>query len=420
MKPAARAVAGAAFLTALALLCVPRVITADGEMRWRAVDQLLQGLSLEGIRYSLIGPLFASPLIFLDHALGEGRTLASYYNVLLFLGAALALVIMLRPFLGREVALRFGLLLGLGSMIPFHTTNFYGETFTAVGLALGSVALLRGWEILGAIVLSLAAANTPATGVALGAMILVLAWRERKPLWLAIPLLAAILVISESRLQRGEFFVSGYEGSRGPPTVLPFTSVTGFSYPFALGALSLLFSFGKGLCFFSPGLLAPAFADLFVAPGEDRSRTLFWAWFAAVGGLILVYGKWWDWSGDQYWGPRFLLFASFPASLALAGLLGQMRSLRARIATGGALLLSAWVGFDGLVFGNHDMAICYQLGKPYLCWYTPDFSALARPFVSPRPLGGKELLIAAIWLFGTATLAIPLWHKSRDPVHVKK
>src|SRR2546430_10361340 len=35
-------------------------------------------------------------------------------------------------------------------------------------------------------------------------------------------------------------------------------------------------------------------------------------------GIVLVYGTWWAWYGGFTWGPRFLIFASLPASLLLA------------------------------------------------------------------------------------------------------
>ena len=38
---------------------------------------------------------------------------------------------------------------------------------------------------------------------------------------------------------------------------MPYSGRQGFSYPFFLGLISILFSFGKGLIWFSPGLLLP-------------------------------------------------------------------------------------------------------------------------------------------------------------------
>src|SRR5262249_55819704 len=128
----------------------------------------------------------------------------------------------------------------------------------------------------------------------------------------------------------------------------------GFSEPFLIGLLSILFSFGKGLLFFAPGLLLPlrgALAGL--AEGTRRLlATTHLLWVAFLGGLVLVYARWWAWYGGWFWGPRFFLIASLPACLALALRLRPARrpALLGDLATLGVLALSVWVGIDGAVY----------------------------------------------------------------------
>ena len=63
----------------------------------------------------------------------------------------------------------------------------------------------------------------------------------------------ATSILLEAWIRRGSPFATGYENERGLRTLLPYSGLPGFTYPFVLGVLSSLFSFGKGLLFFAPG-----------------------------------------------------------------------------------------------------------------------------------------------------------------------
>ena len=394
-------------LGAWALLSAPRTLTSDGLQRYEDLKKLWSGGGVGGGRYSLVGPFFASPLLGLDAVLSRPGTTAVYFNVLVFFLGLGLLWRWLRPALGVDGILAFTLLLIFGSMFPFHTLGFYGEVFTAVGLGVGIAAVVFGRQKTGILLLTLGAANTPAALVPLGAMLALRAWRLKSPRPLILALLPLCLILTENWLRRGSPLATGYEGTHGIRTDLVYSDVVGFGFPLWIGVLSLLFSFGKGLLFFAPGAFVPAFAR---PPFRDqRLEELFWLWLVGLAGFILVYAKWWQWNGDEYWGPRYLLFAGFPAALALVEACA-FTSWRARAAVGLALVLSLWVGFDGLVFGQHDMSVCYGNGAQlaYLCWYTPDFSALIRPFMSPRALQGREILLAVVWWAAAGVLLRPL------------
>jgi hypothetical protein len=218
--------------------------------------------------------------------------------------------------------------------------------------------------------------------------------------------MVAALVCGEALLRRGGLR-SGYEGDHGIRTVLPYSGLPGFSYPFLLGVLSLALSFGKGVVFYAPGLL--------VGPGSrlDRYPEILAAqrlWLVFLGGLVAVYARWWSWYGGEFWGPRFLLFASIPASLLLALRIEERGSVGRSLVTLGALILSVWIGADGALFGQDSLSICHDNGYAleHLCWHVPEYAAWISPFVEHRPLGLRDACFLAYYVCVLAYLAAPI------------
>ena len=72
----------------------------------------------------------------------------------------------------------------------------------------------------------------------------------------SLPACAASLVLLENAVQHGNPLEGGYANDAGRRTALPYSGLPGFSYPLFFGVLSVLFSFGRGLVFFAPGLFA--------------------------------------------------------------------------------------------------------------------------------------------------------------------
>ena len=207
--------------------------------------------------------------------------------------------------------------------------------------------------------------------------------------------------MGEAWLRRGGPFSFGYEGDRGFETILPYSGQTGFSYPIVFGVLALTLSFGKGVAFFAPGLWLAL-----TRPSDsmdEAMRHFYHGLTAALIGLMIVYSGWWSWYGGWYWGPRFLLLASLPASLLVAYRLGDLpKPALGKLGLAGLLAASIWVGANGAVFGQRNMGLCQQdnFRMEHLCWFVPEFSALARPFVAPSTL--SSLAIAALAYFGAA------------------
>ena len=335
---------------AWAVLAAPFSIGSDGLVRFDSLDAFLRHGTLDRSKYSMYGPLAAAPLWYAGDALGHPTEAVWVFNRLAFFAALAGLWRTLRPVLPREELTRFTALLLFGSMFPWHAMGFFAEVFHAacVGAGLALLATRRGgWALLGAALCVWGTANVPATAVGLALAACVLCWHRRRLRYLALPAVAAGLILLENTLRRGGPFAGGYAGEAGHPTVLPYSGLPGFSYPLFFGLLSVLFSFGKGLVFFAPGLFAryperhepsarlasqrPATEDgsLSSVAGlceagaaehsdEDAVRLVYRVWLAVVVGLVLVYARWWAWYGGAVWGPRFFLFASLPAALVLA------------------------------------------------------------------------------------------------------
>jgi hypothetical protein len=330
------------------------------------------------------------------------------YNTFVFTAGLTTMYCLLRNLVERKVLLNFLLLLIAASMFPHALRDYFGETFTVACVAIGILALCVDRTALGWCLLMLGVANTPGTLVGLVFVAGARVWETRRLRHVAPVIGAAALILLESWLRRGSPFHTGYEGNRGAQTVLPYSGLPGFSYPFVFGVLSIFLSFGRGLIFFAPGLLLPLDP---ANPERLRACYRYWLWFLA--GLIIIYAKWWAWYGD-WWGPRFFLFASIPASLSMALAINRAQKLRTSVLTGllAALTLSVWVAIDATIFDVGSSTICWQnnFALESFCWYLPEFVSLWRPFVAPRffRLDGRPLQFVVFCVVVWICLATPL------------
>jgi hypothetical protein len=368
---------------------LPHILDADGLTRYQMLDALLRNGALMEGKYSLIGPLFAAPVWLIGALFGDTAWWVARFNTI-FLGVGLlTLYLLLRNRMDRRLLRAFLLLLLVASMFPAHVEGFYGEVFTALCVAAGVILLFTRARWGGWVALIVGVANAPATILGLVLMMAQRLLRSRRLRYALIPIGALALAGLESWIRRGNPFANPYPDDRGYTTFMPYSGLPGFSYPFYLGLLSLLFSFGKGIIFFAPGLLLPARRALGAL--SVRLRMIHRLWLLFVVGLILVYASWWAWYGGWFWGPRFLLLASLPASLALAAWLRKEdASLWMRLAALGVLTLSCWVGLNGAVFSDATLApVCLwdDFAREAYCHYIPEFSVLWRPFVNAGQMG---------------------------------
>lgn len=294
-----------------------------------------------------------------------------------------------------------------------------------VGLGLVLLMLKSGWRAgIGAMLAVWGTANAPATGVGLAFAALVLCCHRHRLRYLSLPVGAALLIMAENWIRRGHPLAGGYEGDAGHSTVLPFSGRSGFSYPLFFGFLSVLFSFGKGLVFFIPGLFMSLPEPVFVTPIENEGdlRLIHRIWLAMVIGLVFVYAQWWSWYGGATWGPRFFLFACLPPALVLARRSAQpeAQSIGSNLAVLLALGLSCWVGANGLVCDeyDHEQFRANNYALEYLTWYVPECSVLWRPVVVYKPLSplewGKLAAFALAFLYLAAPVMKVLAGQLRD------
>jgi hypothetical protein len=403
------------FLAVFFLL--PREMKGDGLLRYQALLHILINHGIPDSRYSLIGPLFALPLIWIGRKLGDPIGWALVYNQVLFGASILVSYLLLKDHMQRAILRKFYLLLIIASMFVAHLAFFYGEVFTALTVGFGLLLVyLRAATLPGWLLLALGVANSPA---AIGGLALLSLKRiiDSKRLRYGLIVVATLALMGLNNwLQHGNPFNPGYGDDVGFKTVMPYSGLPGFSYPILFGLLSILLSFGKGLFFFAPGLLLPVRKTLRNHKEENLFplSQVYLLWIAFLAGLVLVYAHWWGWYGGVFWGPRFFLFAAIPASFALAIRLLYAResSLVVNGLTLAVFILSVWVCIDGAVYQWSTSlfttmpAVCTQnhFNLEMLCYYTPEFSALWLPFVQhialdlPRTLFLSYVLLTAVYL----------------------
>lgn len=380
---------------------MPHEFGSDGYLRLEATRWLAHGQFYDQ-PYSLMMSIVALPFLYL------GNILAEFNMFVLFGGLAIFAAILWRH-VPLTLIRRAVLIVLAASMFGYHTQQFFGEVLTAMSLTVGLAFIVVNLPTIGFCIAAIGVINAPATLPALFLMSADRARRLRK-LWPALwpAAVCAIAIMLEFWIRRGSPFATGYEGDHGEKSIMPYAGLPGFSYPFVFGVLSILFSFGKGLALYAPGLWLLCRRTTIALP--EPLRMFQRHSVAIVIGLVLIYAKWWAWSGGWFWGPRFFVFASIPASIAIAAHLSDADAKpSAKLLTLAILAWSAWVWIDGSVYGQNEMAICnVNPNVEPLCWYSPEYSALFRPFIVPKALSVNDGIVIAYAVSAAAVLALPL------------
>lgn len=398
----------AGFVVLFAFL--PHALIGDDTQRFADIQALLNEGHLSDGRYSMVMPLLSAPFVLIGSVLGSPEWWAARFNVVVVAAGSYLAWRLLRSRVDGFLFRRLLLVLLFASYLTNRLRDYNAEVLTATLVALGIVCLATDQHVvLGWAAIVLGVVNTPAAvlGVAAIACAQILWTRKLRH---ALPVVAAVgLVMTEAFVRRGDVFATGYEDDRGFPTLLPYSGEPGFSYPFVLGVLSILFSFGRGLVFFAPGIV------LWLS---SRTRRLGFPYRRAVvlmllflAGLVGIYAKWWAWYGGISWGPRFFVFAALPASLFVV--LRQRdagRSAGADATTLGVLAISAWIGISGAVENPAALSVCardaYALES--FCWYLPEFSSLLQPLSVLRAATSSSAVVAAYCVAVFVYLAAPL------------
>lgn len=371
---------------------LPHGLIFDDHTRFTDIETLLRHGQLTDSRFSLVMPLFSVPVLLLGRVVMSPIWWASHFNVILVASGSLVAYRLLR---GRVDARLFRLTILVLLFASYGTDelrNYDAETFTATLVTLGIICLaterhvIAGWA---AIILGVV--NTPATVIALGLMALTWTVRKRELRHLIPAAAAYALIMGEAWLRRGGPFISGYQGQPG------------FDGSALIGVISILFSYGRGLMFYMPGLL------LWL---DRRRRQLVSARggaalaLAFIAGLVVAYARWWAWYGGIAWGPRFFLFAIIPASVLLAAGIWQAgQSPAADAITLCVLIVSAWVSIASVVTNiTRALDFCKTDGfrREFYCWYVPQRSTL---YVPLQHFPSLSLPVAVVTLFCYGVLA---------------
>jgi len=404
---------------AFQIFLVPHEIWGDGDVRYKTLVALVESGTVTPARYSIAQSLLAVPLYYLGKLFHREAFFVSYFCPLVFYVTLIVMYRMLRRHVSREILRRTILLLVAASMFGNHVQFFYGEVLTACAAFIGFAALALNRPVLAGVCMCVSVVNVPA---ALLGLVLCNGWwglRTRRWVHASWPVIVSGgLVALEFWWRRGSPFDSGYLGDHGFKTFMPFSGQPGFSYPFLLGALSLLFSFGRGIIFYAPGLLlhyvkTPEKQGQVFTQLAQLSMAFFW-------GMVLAYSKWWCWYGAWFWGQRFLLVACLPASLAIArhaSSRGRVHSLATAL-TVVAIVWSAWVGVNGTVIKEVETEPCMKNGFQFeaICLYIPDFSPLIHPIIEPKQLSSWDRVEVMLGAAVALILGLPmLWSRIREP-----
>jgi hypothetical protein len=395
---------------AVLFFLLPHGLAGDDLTRFDDIERLIHDGDLSDSRFSLVMPVVSAPFLLLGEAVASPEWWAARFNVIVVAVGLLVGFRVVRTRIDEGLVRQFALVLLFASLLTNRLRDYNAEVLTATLVAIGIVVITgRRHVVAGWIAIVVGVVNTPAAIVGLGFVAVAEALRERRLrplLWTAA---AAGAIMLEAWIRRGGPLTTGYAGDHGIKTVLPYSGRPGFSYPALFGLLSILFSFGRGLVFFTPGLLLwfGGRTRRLVRPERDLVVLML----VFVAGLIVAYAKWWAWYGGLSWGPRFFVFAAVPASALLAVRLRQPgESGTAILVVLGVLTLSAWVSLSGVVTDLSELGFCAQndYALESLCWYTPEYSPLWRPLVDFPELSAATGVVAAYCVLVYAYLAVPL------------
>ncbi len=398
---------------------LPHGLFGDDLVRFNDIEELLHHGHLTSSHFSLVMPLSSVPVLALGKLVESRSWWASRFNVIVVAVGVLVAYRLLRGRVDPRLFRTVVLVLLFASFLTNRLRDYYPEVLTGTLVAVGIICLATGRHVLaGWAAIVVGVANTPAAFVGLVLLAALQAARTRRLRHLAPLAAAAALIMLENWARRGGPFVTGYENDHGYRTVMPYSGRPGFSYPFLLGVAAILFSFGRGLLFYMPGLVLWLDGRTRrITPGR-RAVTMMLLFIA---GLVLVYSRWWAWYGGLSWGPRYFVFAVVPASLFLAVRIRRAGESPLMDAVSlGVLALSSWVATAGAIADLRQMfSSCVNPGyqQEHLCWFVPDFSSLWQPVLQFPHLTASTTAVAlycgVVFVYLAAPLAAGLIRSAR-------
>lgn len=381
----------------LVLFCLlPHQLRNDDRVRLHDIEQLLHG-HLTHSKYSLVMPLVSAPMILLGNLTGMTVGWALHFNAVVVAAGVLIAYRLLRGRVDPRMFRLSVLVLLFASFLTGRLRDYDVEVLTATLVALGIICLATNQHVVaGWTAIVFGVVSTPAASIGLVLLAIVQTVRTRQVRQLLPVIAAAALIMLEAWIRRGGPFATGY-GKQS------------LSNPLWLGLFQIVFSFGRGIVFYVPGLL------LWLSGRVRRQlpgRFAVALMMVFIAGLILVYAKWWAWYGGITWGPRFFTFAAIPASILIASRIWRAgNSVAADALALGVLALSAWVAFTSAIADlTTVLGFCIekQFANLWSCIYTPSDSSLWQPVTDFPHLTIATTVVAAFICLVFCYLAAPL------------
>ena len=282
-----------------------------------------------------VPPLLASKLI---HDTTGIRCEAVLYTILFILNGALFLYLVARylwPIYGARRSWATVAILGLATIWwPYTKLDFTDPIFVTV--LFGSFLLLRSGRVGWGMLLAGFAWNLRAEGLLyIGVLGLWHLWRTRR--LVDIPLMALAILPATALNSFGNWLrwdtwsVVVRSTAYNQPL---------FDYPFLSGFFGLLLSPGKGVFWFTPPLLLGVMGW---NRYRNRESTRADAWlFAALFAMSLaLYSRFTYWSGDDTWGPRYMICAVMVMTIPVIEILHRKNIVGALFAVGVSIQLLA-------------------------------------------------------------------------------
>lgn len=383
-------------LSAWFLITAVRTPESDGLIRYNTFLTLLSSNEVHS-KYSAIQPILSKLMdILIRSAYSELPVDFVPVNIELILMVFFALFVynFLKKF-------RFDLALFLAivplSMLSHYAGQFFSEWTSSLLMAIGFSIFLSANNFLdykncsqlksivfGAFIFALGVANwfvlLVPTVIVLIIAIIRYKFEKEKDVNLIYFLFASVLIalalIIADLFLKNQLFSNGYlsVGEKGFKTLMPFSGISGFSHPLAIGILANIFSFGKSIFLYNPFLLF-----LIICNYKYKVYVI-----AALFVTVIVYSKWWAWYGGFSFGTRFYMLFIIPSIFVYIKFIKTETGIIGRALGIFTLAVAIWLALCGKYFGLTGVAaVCskdnYHL--EVLCWYVPEFSPLIYPFI---------------------------------------
>ena len=311
-------------------------------------------------------------------------------------------------------------ILGLATTWWPYTKLDFSETLVLTFLFNGFLKVRDGRLFLGMMVAGLAA--TIRQDAALLVVVLA-AWHlattgqfHSTPIMVAGLLPALLINLAANYARYGSFRDLGY-------------GTEAFNNPMMVGMYGILFSAGKSVFLFSPPLVL-GFLGFGRFLKADRGCRDGWFFLAVFLCELFLYSKWWDWSGDDSWGCRFMIPGVMLMTLPLVEVL-HLRCIVAALTSMGICiqLLAVLIGpldFILMVRANRMERIpLYVNGTPHRVdiedlRYNPQYSQIVGNWVMlrtllgipPQPQHNSEDTLVGTSLYDT--VAPETWRRRRS------